>query len=83
MKKIHSFDTNFGEGESILFTCSYIQQIEPVSYFAGNIHSTQNRNVSFLSELGQSILHFYNQVKLNLYIRKHYFRLIVIVLHCR
>lgn len=61
MKK-SSFDTNFGEGESILFTCIYIQQIEPVSYFAGNIHSTQRRNVQFLSELGWSILHFYNRL---------------------
>jgi len=52
------------------FACSYIQQTEPsilLALLEMHTISPQNRNIYFLSELGQSILHFHNQVKVNLY----------------
>lgn len=54
--------------QSLLFTCNYIQQSQYLTCFAGNTNFTQNKNVSFLSEFGQSILHFHYQVKINSYV---------------
>lgn len=50
--------------QSTLFTRIVSRQ----SFARNNTIYTQNRNIYFLSELGQSILHFHNQVKVNSYI---------------